>query len=422
MSNGDDAAGEDAGDEEVDTTTADAQIPEFEQRLDDAATALDAAENEDALDEVEATLDGIAEDVESAALPEPEEEDEDDPAEALDDRLSDLRDDLNDQRGPYLEDVTAAIDEAESTLVETRWTESGEPDAVAAAAEFADAVSETLDEDLSVDSENAEGATEEIAALQESVGETDLDADEDAEGISALLDAVDDFEDGLAAAEEWSDLTVHEQLDVEGFYDVLDPENRRDFPAEWNAIRLYEKAGAVEPILMALEKFESDFMEENALDALEHIAPEEAFEQIHSMTNRRNKQPIRVLGRIGDERACETLHDFLDASDQKLETDTLRALGSIGSEESTQPVANRLAAENQKIRTVAARALGMIGDTRAIEPLADVLESDEANEVRASAAWALNQIGTQRALDIVAEYADDHSYIVQHEAQNAAGA
>lgn len=422
MSNGDDADGEDAGDEEADTTAPEAQIGDFEQRLEDAASALEAAETEDDLDEVEATLDNVAEDIESTALPEPDEEDEDDPAETLEDRLSDLRDDVDDQRGPYLEDVTSAIEDAESTLAETRWTKSGQPDAVAAAAEFADTASEILDEDLSIDSENAEGATEEIIALHESVSETDLDADEDAETIAALLDAVDDFEDGLGAAEEWSDLTVHEQLDVEGFYDVLEPENRRDFPSEWNAIRLYEKAGEVEPILMALEKFESDFMEENALDALEHIAPEEAFEQIHSMTNRRNKQPIRVLGRIGDERACETLHDFLDAGDQKLETETLRALGSIGSEESTQPVANRLAAENQKIRTVAARALGMIGDTRAIEPLADVLESDEADEVRASAAWALNQIGTERALDIAAEYADDHSYIVQHEAQNAADA
>ncbi len=422
MSNGDDADGEDAGGEDADTTEAEAQIADFEQRLDNAADALDAADTEDDLDEVEETLDGIADDIEEADLPEPEDDDEEDPAEALNDRLSELRDDLDDQRGPYVEDVTAAIGDAESTLGDTRWTESGEPDAVAAATEFADTVAEILDEDVSVDSDDADGATEDVAAIREHVGDTDLDPDEDADTIAGLLDAVDDFEDGLDAAEEWSDLTVHEQLDVEGFYDVLEPENRRDFPAEWNAIRLYEKAGEVEPILRALDTFGSDYMEENALDALEHIAPEEAFEQVHSMVNRRNRHPIRVLGRIGDERACETLHDFLDGGDKKLEMDTLRALGSIGSEESTQPVANRLAADDSEIRSVAARALGMIGDTRAIEPLADVLEDDDANEVRASAAWALNQIGTERALDIVAEYDDDHSYIVQHEARDAADA
>jgi HEAT repeat protein len=63
----------------------------------------------------------------------------------------------------------------------------------------------------------------------------------------------------------------------------------------------------------------------------------------------------------------------------------------------------------------------MIGDTRAIEPLGDVLAEDEDDTVRASAAWALNQIGTGRALEAAAAYADDRSYIVQVEAEKAAG-
>jgi len=130
--------------------------------------------------------------------------------------------------------------------------------------------------------------------------------------------------------------------------------------------------------------------------------------------------PVKILGKIGDDRACETLHDFIDGDgDAALQKITLRSLGEIGSEESTQPVADRLAADNYEIRSAAARALGLLGDTRAIDPLADVLEDDEADEVRASAAWALNQIGTERALDVVSEYADDRAYIVQSEAEKA---
>jgi HEAT repeat protein len=163
-------------------------------------------------------------------------------------------------------------------------------------------------------------------------------------------------------------------------------------------------------------------MEENILDALEHIAPKEAFEAMHQRAQKRATQPIRILGRIGDDRACETLHDFLGGGDVKLEKTTLRALGGIGSEESTQPVADRLVADGPEIRSLAARSLGLIGDTRAIEPLARVLDEDDADEVRASAAWALNQIGTERALEAAAAYADDRSYIVQVEAEKATGA
>jgi hypothetical protein len=200
----------------------------------------------------------------------------------------------------------------------------------------------------------------------------------------------------------------------------LNSENRKDFPPEWNAVKLYEKAGDVEPMLLALEKLGSDFMEENVLDALEHIAPEEAFDAVHQRAEKRDKQCIRILGRIGDDRACDTLEEFLGGGDFKLELVTLHALGSIGNTGSTQAVANRLVADNPDVRSAAARALGLIGDTRAIDPLADVLADDDADEVRASAAWALNRIGTERALEAAAAYADDRSYIVQAEAEKAA--
>ncbi|MEF8784912.1 MAG: HEAT repeat domain-containing protein [Haloarculaceae archaeon] len=395
---------------------------DLETRLDDAAEALENAETESDLDAIETTLDAIAEDLEAADLPESDDEDEEDPQEAMESRLSDLRDDLEAQRGPYVSDVTDIVDDVASTVRDTRWTEDGEPDVVDAATTFAESVSETLDTSMSVETDDIEVVADELESISQIVGETDLDPDEDAETIADLLEAAEALDDAVEAAEEWDDLTVREQLQAQGFYDVLDSENRKDYPAEWNAVKLYTQAKDVEPILTALDRFESDFMEENILDALEQIAPEAAFDAMHERAQKRNVQPIRILGRIGDDRACETLHDFLGGGDVKLEKTTLRALGAIGSEESTQAVANRLVADNAEIRSLAARSLGLIGDTRAVEPLSRVLEEDDADEVRASAAWALNQIGTEAALDAAAEYADDRSYIVQVEAEKATGA
>ena len=422
MSEDTDEAGADDSEpdgEDAETPALDADA--MDARLDEAAEALEAAETEADLDGVAEQLDAVEAALEEADLSEPDDEDEESPAERIEGRLSELRDDLEEARGPYLEDVTAILEDAEGTLTDSEWTEDGEDAAVAAVETFLEAANEAAGLELAAEGETPEEVAGDLAAARETVAGLDLDPDEDAETIEGLLEAAETLESDLEAAEVWSDLTVREQLDAQGFYDVLDPENRKDYPPEWNAVKLYEKAGEVEPILLALETFESDFMEENILDALEHIAPKEAFEAVHERAERRDHQAVRILGRIGDERACETLEDFLGGGDVKLELVTLRALGAIGNTDSTQAVADRLVADSADIRSAAARALGQIGDTRAIDPLADVLADDDADEVRASAAWALNQVGTERALEVAAGYTDDRSYIVQAEAEKAAG-
>ncbi len=427
MSNGDDEAADDAeaADEQADAGESEEtalSADTLDQRLDDAGEALEAAETEADLDEVEEQLNEIEADLEAADLPEPDEDDEDaeDPAAELEDRIADLRDQLEDQRGPYADDVVAALEEAQSTITDTRWTEAGRPDVVTAVQSYLGTTAEQLDTDLSAESDDPEALADAVDQAAQVVEGSALDPDEDAETIAALLDGAETLQDDLEAAEEWDDLTVREQLDAEGFYDVLESENRKDFPAEWNAVKVYEELGEVEPIVKALETFDSDFMEENVLDTLWRMGPEEAYDAVHQRAQKRNKRPVQILGKIGNEDAAETLHDFIDGDgDAALQKVTLRALGEIGSEESVEPVAQRLDADNYEVRSAAARSLGLLGDTRAIEPLADVLEDDEANEVRASAAWALNQIGTERALDVVADYTDDRAYLVQSEAEKA---
>ncbi len=415
MSNGDDEATDDTSDDEASPESID-------ERLDEAAEALEAAETEADLDDVEATLDDIEETLESSELPEPDEEDEESPAEAIESRIEDVRGDVEEARGPYLEDVTNALDDVVEAIEEGEWTETGETDVVAAGETFFDTAADTVDVDLPAGDDDPTETAAAIADARDTLAELSLDPDEDAETIEALLTAATDLGDAIDAAEEWSDLTIREQLDVQGFYDILDPETKKDFPPEWNAIKLYATNGEAEPILTALEKFESDFMEENILDALERFAPQESFEPLHERAQKRAKQPIRILGRIGDDRACETLVEFLGGGDVSLEKETLRALGAIGCTDATQAVADRLVADNPEIRSFAARSLGMIGDPRAIDPLETVLADDDADEVRASAAWALNQIGTERALQIASEHADDRSYLVQAEAERATGA
>jgi len=425
MSNGDDeTADSEPAEETSDVPDTTVTAEDLQERLDEAEQELDAAETEAALDGVEDRLDSVESDVEE--LPEPDEDDEEaeDPAEEIESRLSDLRDDLEAQRGPYAEDVIGILEAAQTTLTDSEWTESGEADALAAVDTFLVAIDDYLDADVSA-GDDLDVAADAVGSVADAISDAGLDPDTDEDAIADLLAAAEKLEDDLEAAEVWGDLTVQEQLDAKGFYDILTNENRKDFPPEWNAAKLHAKEGNLELVLYAFDKLGSDFMEEYFLDIFYHLGSdaEPAFEKMHEMAQKRNKGPVKVLGKIGNDDACETLHEFIEGDgDPALQKVTLRSLGAIGSAESVQPVANRLAAESDEVRSVAARTLGLLGDTRAVSPLADVLEADTSDEVRASAAWALRQIGTENALEEAAKYTDDRAYLVQAEAEKAAGA
>jgi HEAT repeat protein len=416
------------GDEEPDEETdasGDETLPEvsLDERLDAAEADLDDAETEADLDAVEAELDGVEADLEAADLPEPEDEDEADPAEELESRLSDLRDDLAEQRGPYAEDVTAEVEDAKSEIESTRWTEQGESDLVGVVDAFAETVSETLDADVETRGDDLDALA---ATLDDAAGAVEaaaLAADEDAETIADLLAAADELVAGVEGAQAWDDLSVREKLRAEGYFDVLG-QKHKDFPPEWSALKEWEQRGNAEMILLALDYLgDSGFMERHCLEALERMGHPASFDEMESRAGKRDKDAIAVLGKIGDESALDTILEYVDAdSDPQLQMAAMRAVGEIGSEEATQTVANQLVAENETVRSHAARTLGLLGDARAVEPLAVMLDEDDSQEVRASAAWALVQIGTQEALEAAAEYADDHSYLVTAEAEVAAGA
>ena len=431
MSDGDDeSAAESDGTAGSDEPT-DATPDTLNDRLDGVEADLDAAETEADLDSVAAALDGIEADLDAADLPVPDDDDEADPTETLQSRVSDLQEALEADRGPYAEDVIDAIGGARSTLTGTRWTESGTSDVADAVAAFAEGLDEALGSDVAGDVEGADNDTpagpETLAeTLDEAVGAVEdagLDPDDDADTIAALLDATDDLDAGLDSAQEWDDLEVNEQLMAEGFYDVLG--HYKDFPPELSALKAWEKRDRVDMILLAKDSLQSEFMQGHCMDALIRMANPDAFEAMHELAQRRDKKAIKALGRMGAgaEGAVDTLVEYVDAdSDPGLQKVTFRALGEIGSTEATQALANKLEMDNDNVRPYAARALGLIGDTRAIDPLAETLESDGVETVRAAAAWALRQIGTEAALTAAAEYTDERSYLVQHEADLAAEA
>ncbi|WP_435360378.1 HEAT repeat domain-containing protein [Haloarchaeobius sp. DFWS5] len=413
----DDADADESEQTEELETTEEVTVESLQERLDAAAEDLEAAETEADLDDVESDLDDIEGDLEDADLPEAEDDDEEDPADELSSQLSDLQDELESQRGPYAEDVCDNITDAQSTVADTRWTEDGE-------AQVLDAVETFLaHEDIGVNEtvSDTDEAAEMLGEAETVVAAQDLDADEDTETIQRLLDASEELLAEIEDAEEWDDLSVQEQLAWHGFYDVLD--HRKDFPPEWHAIKVFEREMQADKILVGLDTFESDFMQEHCMESLARLGPEEAVEPMMNLANRRDKQAITVLGKIGSEEPVETLVEYADAdSDPALQKVTFRALGEIGSTDAVQPIANKLDSDNPIIRSQAARALGLIGDTRAVKPLGNVLDEDEEDTVRASAAWALNQVGTEDALETAAAYSDDRSFIVQDEASKAAEA
>ncbi len=405
--------------------------------LEPLESSLEAAETEDDLDVVEADLESVRAELESVEVPEPPETDDDEdeedaepaPEEELQEQydeiesdLSDLESDLEDQRGPYGEDVVSEIEGVGGTITGTRWTEEGNAELIEAVDDFLDELNGLLDSSVTLVNQGEDVAEQLDATLDDAadaVADAGLDADDDAETIAGLLEATDDLEGDVDDATEWTDLEIREQLRREGYYDVLD--HVKDFPPEWHALKVHEKRGNVDQILLALETFDSDFMEEHCMESLERMGSraEPAIDAMLQKANRRDQAAMRILGKIGveNEEIVETLVDYVD-SNPNLQQPAFRALGEIGAEDAVEPIAQQLVADEADVRSWAARALGLIGDTRAIDPLADRLADDESDRVRASAAWALNRIGTQEALEIVADYDDDRAYLVQAEAEN----
>lgn len=398
----------------------------FEDQLDKLVETLEDAETESDLDAIEADLDAIEQDLENASLPTPEEpEDEDaeappDPRDVLEDHVSELRDSIEEQRGPYASDVIDDIASAQSTLTDTEWATEGEDEVTEVIATFYSDTREFTDIDgFDAADHDPTSLSTFLGTISEQIEQSEYDPDVDATTIAALLDGTNALLAGLDDATAFSDLQVREQLNRRGFFDVLG--HYKDFPPEWSAIKVHEDERNVEMILLAFDLLDSNFMEEHCIDALRRLGDERAVEPMMKLATRRNKAAIEVLGKIGSEDPIDMFLDYIDTdSDPHLQRVTLKALGEIGSLDATEDVAQQLQAEDDEVRSQAARALGMIGDPRAILPLTESISEDPSANVRGSAAWALVQIGTSEAFSTLSQFADDQEYLVEVEAKKIA--
>lgn len=405
-----------------DTGAANDDPAAFHERLDAVEEKLDDAETEADLDDIEATLDVVEDDLDEAELPtppEPDDEDEEtppDPREKIEERVGDLRDGIESQRGPYSSEVTDAIDQAISTIDTTEWAAEGHEELQEVIDTFANAVTAGIEPDVATTTDSTIDAMSDVLAdAKDQVEAAELHPDVDTPVIESLLDATTALTDGINAATAFGDLPVREQLNRKGFFDSLG--HYKDFPVEWSALKAHEEERNVDMILLAFDLLDSNFLEEHCIDALRRLGDPAALDAMMALAQRRDKDAIEVLGKIGASDPVETLVEYATTeSDPHLQRVSLKALGEIGDANATETVAQQLVAGDPEVRSMAARALGMIGDPRAIDPLADALETDEAEPVRGSAAWALVQIGTQEALDMVLEYREDTSFLVEQEA------
>ncbi len=405
--------------------SGDAPTPEsIRSQLAELEGALEAAATEADLDDVESRLATVAEDIdtlEAAVEAEAGDEEEADDevsvdVDAINEELDTLEAELADQRGPYVDDVANTLEEAADTVERRDLTDQGLQAVQSAVADARVSLSLEVSPP-EIDTAEESAIVSHVQALAAAVGERDLDPDADASRIASMLGTAESLVGAVEDAEVWSDLTVRQQLDRKGFYDSIEVD--RDFPPELSAIKAWEDRNEAEPIRLALDAMDSDFMEEYCMEALGRLRDEEAIDALSSRANRRNETAIEALGRIGSPEAVDTLGKHLDGS-LALQVASLRALGRIGSAEPLEDVAERLRTdETAQVRSVAARALGMIGDTRAIPVLGAALAEDEDPVVRGNAAWALAQIRTPDALATLEEYADDASPLVAEHARQA---
>ena len=99
-------------------------------------------------------------------------------------------------------------------------------------------------------------------------------------------------------------------------------------------------------VLLALENLGMEYMQQYCFSALKRMGDVSAIDPMIVRASRRDKSAIEVLGKIGSEKAVDSIVSYVDNdSDPQLQLVTLRALGEIGSPIATQHIANKLTSE-----------------------------------------------------------------------------
>jgi HEAT repeat protein len=107
---------------------------------------------------------------------------------------------------------------------------------------------------------------------------------------------------------------------------------------------------------------------------------------------------IDILGEIKDPSCVEAIIKFADDARDRFRWSAANSLGKLGYESIINPLVKLLKDDFADIRQISAEALGNIGSETAVQPLVSALVNDKDNRVRELSAIALGKIKSKSAL------------------------
>ena len=223
------------------------------------------------------------------------------------------------------------------------------------------------------------------------------------------------------------------EKDVEGLIKALKDKDQKVREKAAKALGETNDKRAAEPLIQALydeknspSKCDCDVWE-LATQALRKIKDERAVEiLIHDLNSEVRHIKLSAgytLGRLGDQRAIESLIDAMKEDDKTVRHEIAEGfvflVDDIG-DIAVRPLIQALKDENWGLREEAAWILGTAErkDKRVAEPLIQALK-DENKSVRAQAAWALGDVDNARAVDPLAQALKDDDEGVREAAKEA---
>ena len=134
-----------------------------------------------------------------------------------------------------------------------------------------------------------------------------------------------------------------------------------------------------------------------AAGALGNIGSTECLPSMTGLLVEETVVPVRVevlraLGRLGDQRAFDSVISQVKDPDPSVRVEAVRSLGFIKEPAAEKVLLETLQDKDAGIRGIAAWSLGMLGLKSSAKPLTDVLRFEDDESVRVQAAAALGVI------------------------------
>ncbi len=120
-------------------------------------------------------------------------------------------------------------------------------------------------------------------------------------------------------------------------------------------------------------------------DAIPHLVKRVARGAGRRRTNRTYLKEVRVLGRVGDDRAVPALAAILEDAPWRVRTEAACALGDLGLSEGIPPLRAALTDDSRSVRREAVRSIVAIGGREARPVIEAYLAGEEDPGLRSAA-------------------------------------